>query len=262
MLCPRGDVRGQVESAILQEQGLRDIPKYLGILRAIGAGRAELSEVANLVGLRKHTTVRDMVRRLVELGYVEQRRNFDAGRTTAWRYRLADPAFRFYHEFVMPYETTLETSDPADVWDAHVAPELDRYMGHLFEQMVEQAYYRLRKARGLDLIQEWGRWEGTDRARQSVEVDIVSRLTNGGMLTGAIKWNRTPVGSKLHRNHLRDLQRLADSGNRWAHEALEEGSVLLYAAAGGFEDGFRERAREDGLPVLLWTLDDIYPDES
>jgi AAA+ ATPase superfamily predicted ATPase len=262
MLSPRGDVRSQVETAILQEQGLRDIPKYIGILRAIGAGRTELSEIADLAGLAKHTTVREKVDRLAELGYVQRQRNFGAGRTAPWRYRLEDPAFRFYHEFVTRYETTLETSDPADVWDAHVAPELDGYMGHLFESIVEQAYYRQRSRRGLDLIQEWGRWEGTDRAGQSVEMDIVSRLTSGGMLTGAIKWNRSPIGTNVHRNHMRDLHRLADSGNRWAHEALEEGSQLLYAAAGGFVDGFRERAMEEGLPVVLWSLDDLYRDET
>ncbi len=258
ILSPRGDVRGQVETAILQEQGLRDIPKYIGILRAIGGGRTELSEIADLAGLAKHTTVREKVERLVELGYVRKQRNFGAGRTTPWRYRLADPAFRFYHQFVTRFETTLETSDPADVWEAHVAPELDGYMGHLFEHIVEQAYHRLRKRHGLDLIQEWGRWEGSDRAGQSVEMDIVSRLTTGGMLTGAIKWNRSPVGTDLHRDHMRDLARLADSGNRWAHEAQEEGSMLLYAAAGGFEEGFRARAEEAGLPVVMWSLEDLY----
>ncbi len=259
LLSPRGDVRGQVETALLQEQGLRDIPKYLGILRAIGAGRTQLNEIADLAGLAKHTTVREMVGRLVDLGYVRRRRNFAAGRTTPWRYRLADPAFRFYHEFVTRYETALETSDPADVWDLHVAPELDRYMGHLFEEIVEQAYYRLRKVLDLALVQEWGRWEGTDRDGKSLEMDIVSRLTTGGMLTGAIKWNRQPVGTEVHRHHIRDLQRLADAGNRWAHEALEEGSTLLYAAAGGFADDFRERVKEDEIPAVIWTLDDLYP---
>ena len=89
-------------------------------------------------------------------------------------------------------------------------------------------------------------------------MDIVSRLASGSMLTGAIKWHRRPVGTDLHSNHIHDLQRLADSGNRWAYEALEEGSVLLYAAAGGFSDGFREQAEQQGLSVVLWTLDDMY----
>ncbi|MGH7505963.1 MAG: hypothetical protein ACRELX_09945 [Longimicrobiales bacterium] len=57
---------------------------------------------------------------------------------------------------------------------------------------------------------------------------------------------------------MRDLDRLARSGHRWAHEAQEEGSALVYVAAGGFEAGFRERAEEDGLPVVCCALDRLY----
>lgn len=258
MLAPSGMVRTQVESAVWQERGLRDTPKYVGILSAIGAGRTELSEIADRVGMPKHTAVRDKIHRLVDLGWVRRERNFDAGRTIPWRYRLADPAFRFYHEFVPRYETALQTAPAAGVWEAHVVDGLDAYMGHLFERIVEQAYHRLRRARDLELIDEWGRWEGTDRQGRSLEIDIVSRLTTGAMLTGAIKWNRQPVGAQLHRDHVRDLVRLGEAGHRWAHRALEEGSRLLYVAAGGFGDGFRARAQEEGLPVETWSLHDLY----
>ena len=258
ILSPYGDVRSQIETAILQEQGLRDIPKYRGILHAVGSGRTELAEIAAKVGLPKQGVVREKVERLVSLGYIQTGRNFDAGKTTPWRYRLADPAFRFYHEFVTRYETALETGDPREVYDAYIEPELDRYMGHLFETIVEQAYLRLRRHHQLEMIDQWSRWEGTDRYGKSLEIDIVTRLTTGAMLTGAIKWNRNPVGPSLHRNHLRDLDRLADAGHRWAHRAREEGSRLLYVAAGGFSDGFCTRAREDGLPFVLWSLDELY----
>lgn len=261
MLSPRGEVRGQVETAIFQEQGLRDIAKYIGILNAIAAGRTELREIADRVGLDKHTTVREMAGRLVELGHVRRRRNFDAGRTTAWRYRLADPAFRFYHQFVARFETALETNDATEIWENNVEPQLDGYMGHLFEEIVEQAYYRIRQIHGLEPINKWGRWEGTDRRGKSLEMDIVARTTSGNMLTGAIKWNRTAVGTDIHRDHIRNLHRLADAGRRWAHEATEEGAGLLYVASGGFEEGFRRRAQQQGLDVTLWTLEDLY-DES
>jgi hypothetical protein len=36
MLAPRGEVRGLVETTILQEQGLREVSKYQAIMRAIG----------------------------------------------------------------------------------------------------------------------------------------------------------------------------------------------------------------------------------
>lgn len=258
VLSPRGEVRLQVETAILQEQGLRDIPKYLGILQAIGSGRTELAGIAARAGLDHDSSLRDKVDRLVELGYVERRQNFDAGRTTPFRYRLADPAFTFHHTFVLPMETALEVQDPMDVWSARVEPRLATYMGHQFEGIAEQAYYRLGREGALPLVEEWGRWEGTDRSRESLEMDIVTRLAEGGMVTGAIKWNRSPVDLDVHLDHVRDLDRLARSGHGWAHEALEPGSFLLYVAAGGFEPGFREGAEKAGVPVVCWGLEELY----
>lgn len=258
MLSPRGEVRSQVETAILQEQGLRQIPKYAGILRAIGGGRTELGKIAARAGLDHDTSLRDKVERLVRLGYVEKHRNFGAGRTVPYRYRLADPAFMFYHEFVTRFETALEVNEPLEVWEAGIGPQIDSYMGHLFERMVEQAYRRRRREEDLPLVQEWGRWEGTDHAGESLEMDIVARLTSGDVMTGAIKWSRKTSGIQLHRHHMRDLDRLARSGYRWAHEAREGDSFVLHVAAGGFEDGFRERAEEDGLPVVCWSLGDLY----
>lgn len=258
MLSPRGEVRNQVETAILQEQGLREAAKYAGILGAIGGGRTELSEIAGRAGLAHDTTLRDKVERLVRLGYVEKHRNFDAGRTVPYRYRLADPAFMFYHEFVSRYETALEINEPSEVWRAGIEPRIDAYMGHLFERIAEQAYHRKAGAADLPPAQQWGRWEGTDRSGDSLEMDIVARLMNGDMVTGAIKWNLSPVGPRLHRDHVRDLDRLARSGHRWAHEAREGDSFLLYVAAGGFDDGFRERAEEDGPPVVCWSIRDLY----
>jgi hypothetical protein len=132
-------------------------------------------------------------------------------------------------------------------------------MGHVFEDMVRQGWLRHRSGVGLPMVAEWGRWEGSDRDGERAEVDVVARLTGGAMLTGAIKWNREPVSHRLHRDHLRDLKRLARSGFRWAHEAREGESRFLYVAAGGFEDGFLERAEEDGFPVTAWTIEDLYP---
>ncbi|MEX0746526.1 MAG: ATP-binding protein, partial [Rhodothermales bacterium] len=44
MLNPSGEVRELVQSALYQEQGLRSIPKYVAILRAIGHGRTEQNQ--------------------------------------------------------------------------------------------------------------------------------------------------------------------------------------------------------------------------
>ena len=75
MLAPRGEVRGLVETAILQEQSLRDVPKYQAIMRAIGGGCTELNEIGQKAGFPTDTSLRDKAERLVDLGYVWQSRN-------------------------------------------------------------------------------------------------------------------------------------------------------------------------------------------
>jgi hypothetical protein len=258
MLHPSGEVRELVQTALLQEQGLREIPKYTAILRAIGHGRTELNDIAQAAGLEKGNPLRDKIERLIDLDYVRAGRNLGAKRTSAFRYRVSDPAMRFFYDVVAPMESALATQNPAAVWRAHIAPHFDTYMGHIFETIVEEAYYRLQEPLGLPLVEEWGRWEGVDSARRSVEVDVATALIDKRVLTGAIKWSRTAVDVQVHTNHLSMLTRLADAGVAWAHRALEPESPLLYVASNGFTDRFRRAAEASREEVYLWTLGDLY----
>jgi hypothetical protein len=257
-LAPRGEVRGLIETAIVQEQGLRDIPKYQAILRAIGGGRTQLNEIGQKAGLPSDTTLRDKVERLVGLGYVRQYRNLGAGSTVPFRYRIADPAFAFYYEFVTHYEAALERIDPAQIWRQAIVPQLDGYLGHLFERIAEQAYHRLQLKLRLPVVNEWGGWEGKDRDGKSLELDIAATLTDGRVLTGAVKWNARPLDRKWHFYHLEMLDRLARSGVKWAHAAKDPDAPLLYVAAGGFTNEFQSVARASREHVYFWTLPDLY----
>lgn len=258
LLRPDGEVRELVQTALLQEQGLRDIPKYVAILRAIGRGRTALNDVAQATGMNADHALREKINRLIALDYVTAGRNLGAKPKDAYRYRLSDPAFRFYYDFVAPLESTLSTQSADAVWEAQIAPNLDTYMGLVFESMAEEAYYRLQPALDLPLVKEWGRWEGVDRARHPLEIDIASVLVDGRVLAGAVKWNRSRVGVDVHTKHLAMLDRLAQSGVGWAHEARKPSSPLLYVAAGGFTDRFRQAAIAAREEVYLWTLADLY----
>ena len=258
LLRPGGEVRELVQTALLQEQGLRDIPKYAAILRAIGRGRTELNEVAQGTGLTADNTLREKLERLIDLDYVTVGRNLGAKPKEAYRYRVADPALRFHYQFVAPLESALATQEPEAVWKAHIAPNLDAYMGLVFEGIVEQAYYRLREQLDLPLVREWGRWEGLDHNRQPLEIDVASLLMDGRVLTGAVTWSRNEVDVDVHTRHLAMIDRLAQSGVRWAHEAREPSSPLLYVASDGFTDRFRRAATASRDEVYLWTLRDLY----
>lgn len=258
MLRPAGEVRELVRTALLQEQGLREIQKYVAILRAIGRGRTGLNEIAQAAGLETDTALRDKLERLIELDYVKAGRNLGAKPKERFRYRVADPAFRFFYDFVAPLESVLETQESTALWQRHVAPNLDAYTGLIFEGMVEEAYYRLHSALNLPLVREWGRWEGVDRNRQPLEVDIATTLMDGRVLTGAIKWRRDRVDVGVHTRHLEMLDRLSQAGVAWAHEARKPEAPLLYVAASGFTDRFIQAARATRDEVYLWTLEDIF----
>ena len=258
VLDPRGEVRQQMETALLQESGLRDFSTYQGVLRAIADGRTELNEIAQRVGLPNDTPLRRKVDRLVDLRYVRRTRNLGAKRTTPYRYHLSDPAIRFYYTFVLPYESVLEVSDPFEVWDEHLKSKLDPYMGFVFEDIAAQAYPRLRESRALPMVREWGRWEGKDRAGDPLELDIACDLVGEGVLTGLVKWNESPLAPRWHIRHLQMIDRLAMSGVKWAHAAKEEDAPLLYVAAGGFSDEFESIANSSRSFVELVSLRHLY----
>ena len=257
-LAPRGEVRQLVATALDQEEGLRDVASYKAVLRAVAAGQTERNEIAQRTGLKNDTGLRARLDRLVALGYLEAHRNIDARPNSPYRYRVADAAVRFHQRFVEPNLSLLERGDPKRIWQEMVRPHLATFVGQAFERVAAEAYDRLSAGRDLPLVREWGRFEGRDRAGVSLEVDLVAHLANGAILSGAVKWNRKPVGPRLHRDHLSMLQRAADAGRRWAHLALAPDALLVYVAAGGFTDAFRAAIADEERRVVAWTLEDLY----
>lgn len=262
ILAPRGEVRLLIETALIQERGLRELPKYQAVMRAIGTGRTTMSELKNAAGLQadSDTAVRAIVETLMSLGYVHADRNIGAKNTSPYRYRIDDPAFAFYYQFVAPRAATLERNPPHDVWTTEIAPHFDAYAGHVFERVADQAHRRLQNVAGLPLALEWGRWEGRDRDGISLEMDIVAPLTDGKVLTGGVKWNTSPLPLKWFTHHMEMLTRLAAGGVKWAHVANQPESPLLFVSAGGFSQDFVKAANGTGRRVIMWELADLYRD--
>lgn len=258
MLDRNGEVRLLVETALDQEEGLRDVAKYRALFGAIAAGCTERNDIAQRTGMSNDAALRDKLNRLIELGYVEPRQNIDARPNEAIRYGIADAAFRFHQRFVEPATSMLERYPAGEVWTSHVAPYLDAYMGLEFERIAVQAYDRRAISLGLPLVEKWGRWEGKDRAGRSMEIDIVAEVVGGGILSGSVKWNAEPVGAELFRSHVDMLERAAHAGREWAHRALRAGAPMLYVAAGGFLDEFLQAAESSEFAVTCWSLEDLY----
>jgi AAA+ ATPase superfamily predicted ATPase len=254
LLSPRGEVHLQLQTLVEQEKGIRNPAEYRAVLEAVAQGATLLNEIAQQASVDPHET-RRILHVLEDLDLVERERNFGAGETVPFRYYVADHAVSFWHRFVLPSRSALETGSAPEIWDRVVAPSLDTYMGKVFERIVAQAYARRHDRWGLPPAREWSRWEGRDRNRRPIEVDLVARLDDGRVLAGEIKWSSRPRGFELHNGLRRDLDDLARSGHGWAVAAL--GGPFLYASAAGFEPAFVAWAAAQPNVTLL-SLPDLY----
>lgn len=252
----RGEVHVQLETLIEQEKGIREPTQYRSVLTAVAEGATELNEIAQQSGVGSQLqSLRQLLIVLEELDLIERERNLAAAPTAPYRYYVADHAVAFWYRFVQPSRDRLADGAPRQVWDDLVAPRLDTYMGRVFERIARQAYRRHHRRWRLPGAREWSRWQGRDRNRRSIEIDIVARLDDGRILTGEVKWSSTPHGFDLHGGLRRDLEDLASSGQGWAREALP--GPHLYVSAAGFTPEFRRWARE-GPDVRLLSLPDLY----
>src|SRR5690606_17705171 len=142
-LDPHGEVRQLLETSLDQEEGLREVSSYRAIVRAVAGGATTQNEIAQKTGLANATALREKLRRLQSLNYLEEVSNYARSTSGARRYAVADPAHRFHQRFVEPNTSMLELFEPEHVWEQVVSPALDTYMGHEFERIVGQAYSRL-----------------------------------------------------------------------------------------------------------------------
>jgi AAA+ ATPase superfamily predicted ATPase len=128
-----------------------------------------------------------------------------------------------------------------------------------FEDMTREAFQRQHDRWGLPAAAEWARWEGLDRNRRQIEIDIVAELTDRKLLTGEVKWSSSPVGEFVHEDLLRNLRDLIASGHGWASDALDPARSHghLYVSAAGFTEEFVGMAKTDSR-IRLVTLEDCY----
>ncbi|MBI4545526.1 MAG: AAA family ATPase [Gemmatimonadetes bacterium] len=261
MLSPRGSVHLQLENLIEQEEAIREPGQYRAVLAAVAQGRTELNEIAQAAGLqRREHVVRRVLGVLEDLHILIREQNFAAGRTAPWRHRIGDNAVKFWYRFVHPNRSILETEGGAQVWSKRVKPRLDDYMGwRTFEDMARQAYSRHHARWGLPDAVHWARWEGLDRNRRQIEIDLIAELDGRKLLAGEVKWSSRRVDESVHELLLRNLYDLTASGQQWARRALDPRTShgYMYVSAAGFTEAFRARAEQDRR-IQLIDLEDIY----
>lgn len=258
-LEPDGIVSARIRTQLDQEEGLRQTQQYRAVLASIGLGARTVGEIASNMGRSADSALKRLVAQLEDLSYLKSELDFGESRTRGLRYRLADPAARFHYRIALPMESAAVAFGAQHVWDTQIRPEtFPTYVGwHVFEDVARQAYIRRAVDAGLPLVPHWQRWQGTVRTGVGIDVDMVGRTLDGGLVTGSVKYRRRPATARTYLEHSEALMRLAASGRSWAREALQPSAPFFFLSVGGFAASFAE-ACEPGRDIVTWTLRDIF----
>jgi len=219
------------EPSNLLKQELRDPSAYNAIINAIAEGASRLNEIAGKSGI-ENSACSNLLSSLLSLGLVRKDIPVteDASRKTV--YLLEDQMFRFWYRFVRPNLHRLVTGHGDEVYDQKIRPELEAYMGLVFERICVE--YLTRRIPPDDLpffFTRIGRWWGNNpKAHREDEIDILA-YDGDKALFAECKWTNAKVGSDT----FAALKEKSDLFH------FQERHLYLFAKR-GFTSGCREAA--------------------
>ncbi|WP_231188024.1 ATP-binding protein [Haladaptatus sp. DYF46] len=218
------------EPEFLLRTELRNPSRYMSILEAIANGHTTPNEISGqtdigsgpLSGYLQRLRRLRLIQRVVPVTAIEKKSKRSI-------YRISDEFLRFWFRFVEPSRSGIEQA-PDLVLEDRIMPELDRFVATTFEDICQEALWKLAKNGELNgsygAIGRW--WYGGH------EIDIVGlddRTPTA--LFAECKWTTTPVGTDL----VEDLREKAREV-RWKTGERDEEFVLF--SKSGFENGLRE----------------------
>jgi AAA+ ATPase superfamily predicted ATPase len=180
---------------------LEDAQAPYRVLQAVALGATKHNEILD----RAKITTGRVIQRLIGLGLLEKR--IPAGdhpeKSRRSIYSVADPYFRFYFRFIAMHRGVIDRGLGGQLIDNVVLPNVDQYMGCIFEDIARD-FARELLARGELTGEAVGSWWSTDGHH---EIDIVGTTGRRPTFVGSVKWREAPLGEAL----LRDLDRSADA---------------------------------------------------
>jgi len=238
VLSSDGLLRNEPE-VLISSSTIRDPVNYNSVLRAIALGDTRMTAIANRTGLTQ-SQLGFYLNNLIELEWIAREMPFGEHSTKSSIYRITDHFVHFWYRFVSRFESALEFQETSSVYHAHIEPFLNDYMGrYVFEDICLQYLRRevLRK-HGLH-IKEAGRYWNRDN---SVEIDIVAELDDGGMLVCEAKWSSTPLDIETYYSLMRKVAYLPTKGRNTI-------TYMLFSLA-GFNRDMKSRADKDGVILV------------
>jgi len=178
---------------------------------------------------------------LMEWEWVVRERPFGERSESRSIYKINDHFIHFWYRFVSRLRSQLEFNDTASVYDTHVEPHLDQYMGQFaFEDICHQ-YLRAHGSRIIGRpILGAGRYWSRDGG---LELDIVAEVDGGGQLFGECKWSSSPAGIPVY-------YELRDKVARLPKPATAYEPIFILFSLSGFTDDFLALAGSENLILV------------
>jgi len=238
------------EPSNLLKQELREPIKYNLIIEAVAKGASRLNEIANKTGLDT-SAVSNYITSLISLGIMRKETALTEEKNKRKTlYVLEDTMFVFWYRYVLGNEFAIQTWDAQSLFEHDIEPDLNCFMGRIFETMCGEYLAELNNRKGgLPFrIRQMGRWWGTNpKTRSEEEIDII----------GISEKDSAAVFCECkYRNVLMDIEvlnALMGKAERWQYKR----KYYLLFSKSGFTRGLQAAAQKTGN-IRLVSLKNMY----
>jgi len=229
----------------LMKQELREPATYNAIITAMAGGASRLSDIANKTSL-EYALCSKYLSVLISLDIASKKAPVCESAKNRSLYYLKDNFFNFWYSFVPDNMSQISAGRIESVYRNEVRPQMDHYMGTVFEDICRQ--YLLHFAKDLPFpIKEIGGWWGGDpRTKVQEEIDVLA-YNGKSAIFGECKWRSNPADVSV----LRELRRKAEM-----FRIFDKKYYYLFSRSGYTSGIIKETEGDDS--VRLITMEDIY----
>lgn len=245
MLTPTGRLVDEAQHMLDAFTGEAHV--HYSIIEAIAAGEQTWSGITKRVGRSGGALLRPLqwLEEMQVIARVVPATENTPRKSKRALYRIVDPYVAFWHRSIarLVNAGSLGLVPPERLWDEVVAPELDDYMGPVFEEVCRDFVRQTDRLPFSPLrVGEW--W---DAASQN-QVDVVAVGARGELLVAECKWGRVTAA------HLATLRGRAQRVATELGKVQKVHAALFTARGEADEEVLRQAAAGT---VLLFTAEDL-----
>ncbi|TYQ15638.1 UNVERIFIED_CONTAM: hypothetical protein Cloal_2112 [Acetivibrio alkalicellulosi] len=183
----------------LLKQELREPSIYNSIIEAIAKGYTKLNQISTKIGEPIDKTYIYM-KTLIELRIIEKILPVtDKANSRNSFYKLKDNMFRFAYKFLYSNIEFIEQEEIEFLWKEIIKPNMNEYLGHVFEDICMEYLKKENKARNLPFVfKKIGKWWGNNKIeKRQEEIDILAFYENK-VIYGECKYKNEKMSTEVY----------------------------------------------------------------